>query len=126
MKRILFACFLLTASLTVTSVQHASAQAVTAASFSTKVNQMDSYIGAGNMTMAQSTFDELNAMMKNVLAVSKTSIHDAATPADAATHKTILANQVSLYRAIWKLKTDLATNRVVIHGKLVEFDATIY
>ena len=126
MKRILLVCFLLTAGLTLSSVQRASAQVVvTAASFTAQVNQMDSYIAAGNMTMAQTTFDTLNRMMKNVLAVSKHSISSAATPADKASFMTILNNQRTLYNTIWGLKTDLAANRAALHAKLGEFDLTI-
>ncbi len=126
MKRILFACFLLTASLTVTSVQHASAQSVTAASFMAKVDEMDAYIGAGNIPMAKATFDTLNSMMIKVLGVTKASIYGATTPADKATYNAIITNQISIYQAIWKLKVDLALNRTVIRVKLQEFDLTIY
>ena len=124
MKRILLAFSLLIATLGFTSVQ-ASAQ-VTAASFNTQVNLMDSYIGAGNITAAQTTFDTLNSMMKSVLAVTKNSINTAATSADKATYTALIRNQVSIYHAIWLLKTDLATNRTAIHNKLEDFDATIY
>ncbi len=125
MKRILLAFSLLIATLGFTSVQHASAQ-VTAASFNTQVNLMDSYIGAGNITAAQTTFDTLNSMMKSVLAVTKNSINTAATSADKATYTALIRNQVSIYHAIWALKSDLATNRTAIHNKLEDFDATIY
>jgi hypothetical protein len=124
MKRILLACFLLTA--TVSIVQRVSAQTVTAASFSATANQMDTYIGAGNMPMAQATFDTLNRMMKTVLGVSKMSIATAATPADKATYQSAINNQIQIYRTIWGLKADLALNRVALHAKLGEFDATIY
>ena len=126
MKRIFLACSLLIATLALSPIQHASAQAVTAASFNVQVNQMDTYIGAGNLTMAQATFDSLNAMMKSVLGVTKNSISSAATPADKATYQGIIRNQINLYHAIWPLRTDLATNRAAIHAKLEDFDATIY
>lgn len=126
MKRILLAFFLLTGTVTISTVQHASAQTVTAASFTTKVDQMDAYIGAGNMTAAQSTFDELNAMMKTVLGVSKTNVQSAATPADSDAAKLFLRNQTVLYRTIWSLKSDLAANRATIRTKLQEFDLTIH
>ena len=126
MKRIFLACFLLTAALSVSSVQHASAQAVTATSFSATVNQMDAYIAAGNMPLAQATFDTLNKMMKNVLGVTKKSIASAATPADKDNYTTILRNQIGIYKTIWDLKTDLATNRTALHTQLGTFDATIY
>ncbi len=126
MKRILLACFLLTATATVSSIQRASAQAVTAASFSATVNQMDTYIGAGNMPMAQATFDTLNRMMKTVLAVTKQSINTAPTPGDKATYQAVISNQAHIYKTIWGLKTDLALNRAALHSKLGEFDLTIY
>lgn len=125
MKRLLFAFFMLTGALTLSS-QHVSAQAVTAASFTAKADLLDSYIGAGNTTMAQTTFDELNGMMKSVLGVTKTDIHAATTAADKTAAETVLHNQTILYRTIWAMKTDLATNRSAIHTKLQEFDLTIH
>jgi len=129
MKRFLFACILATATCSLVSVQHASAQStthVTAAAFTTEVNLLDSYIAAGNMTVAQNTWDSVHVMMLNVLRYSKTSIQTAATPADKASYQTILRNQTSIYRTVWGLKPDLATNRAALHTNLGLFDATIY
>ncbi len=131
MKRILLACFMLTATMGVTSVQHASAYApvttpVTATAFTAKVNLMDTQIGAGNITAAQATWNEIHDMMLSVLGVTKSSINTAATPAAEASFRAILTNQTTIYQVIWGLKPDLATNRVAIHTKLGEFAATIY
>ena len=128
MKRILLACFLLTATCSVTFVQKATAQTtpVTQASFTEKVNQMDAYIAAGNMTSAQATWEQVHQMMITVLGVTKASIRDAATPAVKASYVTIMQNQRTIYNAIWELKPDLAGNRTALHTKLGEFDATIY
>jgi len=129
MKRILLSCFLLTAVLGVTNVQQASAYTatapVTAASFTAKVNLMDSQIGAGNITAAQATWEEINTMMMTVLGVTKSNIASAATPAAKSSYETILNNQTLIYRAAWNLKPNLAVNRVAIHTKLGEFAATI-
>jgi hypothetical protein len=131
MKRILLACFLLTATCTLSffnpTVVHATIPTtVTASDFTAKVNLMDAQIGAGNMTAAQATWLEIHDMEMAVLNTSKHSIASAATPADKATYTTINSNQYSLYRDIWALKNDLATNRVAIHAKLMAFAATIY
>jgi hypothetical protein len=131
MKRIILACFLLTAAGSFTLVQQASAQSTpithtTLADFTAKINLMDSYIGAGNMTAAQSTWEDVHKMMLNVLAVSKQSIYSATSPADKDNHVAILQNQQTIYFQIWKMKPDLATNRSAIHSKLVDFGATIY
>ena len=130
MKRILLACFLLTASCSVSFTQRAAAQIttprVTLATFTAKVNLMDSYIGSGNMTAAQSTWNEINTMMMSVLHVSKESIHNATTDADRNAHITIMQNQQNIYSVIWGLKPDLATNRAALHTKLGEYGATIY
>ena len=131
MKRFLLVCFLLTATCSVSFVHTASAQTtpppvVTLADFTAKINLMDSYIGAGDMVNAQATWEIINTMIRNVLATSKYSIFTAATPTDKTAHMTILNNQTAINRIIWNLKTDLATNRVAIHAKLVEFGATIY
>jgi len=131
MKRLLLACFLLTATCTVPFIQTASAQmtpppSVTLADFTTKINLLDTYIGAGDMVNAQATWEVVHTMMGQVLATSKYSIYSAATPADKTAHETILLNQRTIYFVIWGLKNDLATNRVAIHTKLVEFGGTIY
>lgn len=130
MKRFLFACILATTTCTFTTVQHAMAQStyayVSASAFTNEINLLDSYIAAGNMTAAQSTWDSVHVMMKSVLAYSKTSIQTAATPADKASYQAILKNQTSIYFTVWGLKTDLATNRTALHSNLVLFGATIY
>ncbi len=128
MKRILLACFLLTAVCTITSVQRSSAQVthVTAPAFTTQVNLLDSYIAAGNMASANATWDTLHHMMINVLSYSKHSIDVATTPGDKATYSTILKTQRDLYKTILPLKADLAANRTMLHSKLGEFDLTIY
>ena len=130
MKRILLACFLLTATCSVSFIGHANARTTvtptTLADFTAKINLMDSYIGAGNVTAAQSTWNDVHSMMLNVLAVTKESIHSAATPADRTAYTTIMNNQTTIYYDVWALKNDLATNRAAIHAKLVAFGATIY
>jgi len=128
MKRILLACFLVAATCTVAPIQRASAQVthVSAADFTTQVNLLDSYIAAGNMTAANTTWLTVHNMMISILGYSKNSIMTAATPADKTTYTNILTTQRTIYSAVWALKTDLATNRTALHTKLGEFDATIY
>ena len=131
MKRVLFALFMLTATVGVTSIQPVSAFApapapVTQTAFNAKVNLMDTQIGDGNMTAAQATWEEIHTMMLSVLATTKTSIQSAASPAVEASYRSILDNQVAIYRVVWGLKPNLATNRTAIHTKLGDFSATIY
>jgi len=130
MKRIFLACFLLTATCSVSSIGHATAQTtttpVTLAAFTAKVNQLDAYIAASDMTNAQATWTLVHNMMLGVLATSKVSIRDAVSTPDKDAHMAILMNQQTIYSAIWELKTNLATNRAALHTKLGEFGATIY
>ncbi len=127
MKRLLFAFFLLTATGTFTFTQKAAAQTtVTLATFTAKVNQLDAYIAASNMTAATTTWGEIHTMMLSVLKTSKESIHHATSPADKTAHETILQNQQTIYFVIWDLKNNLVTNRAPLHTKLGEFGATIY
>jgi len=131
MKRVLLVCCLLAATYSPAFVQHSAAQTtapihVTATDFTIKVNLLDSYIAAGDMTNAQSTWLAVHQMMMNVLAYTKYSIHSAATPADKTTYESIMVNQRNIYNQVWNLKPNLATNRVALHTKLGEFDATIY
>lgn len=130
MKRILLACFLLTATCTLSYLPQATAQTtpphITLADFTARINLMDTYIGASNMTAAKSTWNEVHTMLMNVLAYSKNSIRIAPTNADRDSHMAILQNQQTIYLAIIGLKGDLAANRAAIHAKLVSFGATMY
>jgi len=131
MKRFLLVCILLAGTCTPYFIQQAAAQITaptptTATAFTAKINQLDSYIGAGDMTDAQATWTEVHNMMLNVLAVTKYSIYTATTPTDKTTYEGIMHNQTTIYYQIWPLKTDLATNRVALHTKLISFGATIY
>lgn len=126
MKRILLACFLLTATCTAT-IQNANAQTVTTVSvsdFNAKVNQLDAYIAAGDMTHAQSTWNEVHTMMMQELAVTKSAIAGATSDAQKATLMTKMQNQYTVYRSVWSLKTDLATNRAALHTELGNFAGT--
>ncbi len=129
MKKVLFAVFMFTASVSVVSVPHASAYAaaapVTETAFTAKVNTMDAQIGAGNITAAQATWTEIHDMMLAVLATSKENIRTAATPTAEAAFRSELDGQINLYQTIWQLKSNLATNRAAIHAKLGEFAHTI-
>jgi len=130
MKRIFLACCLLTAAVGITvqpvPVYAAAPSApVTQAAFNTKINQMDSQIGAGNLSGAASTWDEINGMMMSVLGVTKDQLAAATTPAAKATLETKHANQAMMYQTAWQLKQDMTTNRVALKAKLNEFKATI-
>jgi len=110
-------------------IQRAVAQApthVTPAAFTTKVNQLDSYIAAGDTIHARSTWSDVHTMMLSVLAVSKQSIYGATSPSDKATHVSILDNQQAIYFDVWGLKNNLIANRTSLHTRLGDFGATIY
>jgi hypothetical protein len=125
MKRILFVCCLLTATCAILPTQKVLAQTtVTVADFTAKVNLLDTYIGAGNTTMAQSTWTEVHNMMIAELGITKSNIATAANPTIAASYMTTMQTQQSLYSEIWALKTDLTLNRVALHTKLLAFAAT--
>lgn len=129
MKRFFLVIFLLAATCSIALPVIATAQVtttVTLAAFTTKVNLLDSYIAAGNMAAANSTWTDVHNMMLNVLAKSKTSIRSAATTTDKNAHIAILQDQEKKYWDVWNLKTNLAANRAAIHSKLGEFGSTIY
>ena len=125
MKRILLACFLLTASATVANRSLAQTVAVSASDFTTKVNLLDTQISSGDMAAAQSTWNTVHQMMITELGVTKGKIQSAATPADKTTYQNLMSNQRNLYKDIWTLKTNLAANRAALHTKLGLFAATI-
>lgn len=131
MKRIFLACFVLTAAVGITTVQPVSVYAaapaapVTQASFNTKIDLMDSQIGAGNLTAASATWDEINNMMMSVLGVTKGQLEAATTPAAKATLETKYGNQAMMYQTAWNLKQNMTANRVALKAKLNEFKVTI-
>ena len=123
MKRILLACFLITATLTATmSANKAQASAsVAPTAFTTKVNQMDSLLALGNVTQAQTTWDQIHSMMLAALSDSKENIHVSPSTATNAA----LQNQVAIYKQVWALKPNLLANRNAIHLRLLDFAATL-
>lgn len=125
MKRILLACCLLTATCAGTfQIAAAQTTTVTVTDFNAKIALLDSYIAAGDMTNAQTTWSQVNTMMIAELGVTKANIAGAATPAVATTYTTALQNQTLIYRQAWTLKNDLTTNRTALHTQLVSFAGT--
>ncbi len=125
MKRIILACFLLSATCAITTQTAHAQTAVSASSFTTQVNRMDSFIVAGDMTNATATWNAIHNMMMNELAYTKSQIAGATTATDRATYTTLNQNQYTIYNQIWALKSNLATNRTAIRTYLLNFAATI-
>ena len=128
MKRIILACFLLTATCTLASIQQASAQvttSVTRASFNTKVNLMDTQIGAGNLTAASSTWTAIHDMMKTILNDTKHAIQAAPSTSASSTYMGYQNTQTSLYNEIWVLKNNMTANRTALKTKLLAFSDTV-
>ena len=128
MKRILFASFLLTAAYSISFVQPAAAQeanSVSAADLTTKANQFDAQIVAGDVAAEKATWAQINNLLKAELRITKGKIMSAATPGDQATYIKLNQDQYKLYNTIWKLSKDLVTNRVALHDQLKLFAATI-
>lgn len=123
MKRILFVCCLLSATCAIPTQKAAAQTSVSATTFTAKVNQLDSLIGVGSMTLAQTKWNEVHELMKSELGVTKQNIASSATPSSSS-YMTVMQNQYDLYREVWALKTDLATNRVALRTKLLAFAAT--
>ena len=126
MKRILFACFLLTATCAATT-QHATAQTtpvVSASDFTAKVNTMDAQLASGDTVAAKATFSGIHQMMIMELGVTKNKIRTAASDADKTADEALMRNQTVIYKSIWALKTNLAANRADLHTKLGQFVAT--
>ncbi len=128
MKRILLACFLLTAVCTVSSVSRSAAQVthISATDFTTQVNLLDSYIAAGNTAASATTWNTLHTMMVEVLSYTKNSIATAPTPAAKTAFETLMKTQRNIYGTILPLKADFVANRAALHTRLAAFDATIY
>lgn len=126
MKRILLACFLLTATCTL-STQQASAQinsTITRSAFVTKVNEMDTQIGAGNISAATTTWNAIHDWMMIMFKDTKTAIQGS-TGAAYNTNMNYMHTQETLYRDIWSMKTNLSLNRAALHTKLLDMSNTI-
>lgn len=124
MKRILFVCCLLTATCVIPG-QKAHAQTVSVGDFTTKVNQLDSLIGTGDMTLAQAKWNEVHAMMISELGVTKANIAAAGSGSTSATtYMNTMQSQYNIYKQAWDLKSDLSGNRAPLHVKLLAFAAT--
>ena len=127
MKRFLLVFGLLTATCTFTSIRHASAQTVTAASFTAQITTLDAQITSGDTISANATFAAINSSMIRVLGATKTSIHNATNTTDKDYYTNYLTvQQLPLYRAIWSMKTNLTLNHSAVITKLNAFDALIY
>ena len=124
MKRILLACCLLTATCAGTFQKAAAQTTVSVSDFNAKVNLLDSYIAAGDMTNAQTTWNQVHTMMMTELATTKSNIANAASDAIRTSYMNTMQNQTLIYRQAWTLKTDLATNRTALHTQLVNFAGT--
>ncbi|NDC40180.1 MAG: hypothetical protein EBZ77_01325 [Chitinophagia bacterium] len=128
MKQILFACCLLTATFACVvpqSYAQSSSTSVDVTLFRTKVNLMDSLIGAGSMTAANTTWNEIHTMLTTELAATKANIAGATTTTDRTTYTTLMTSQWAMYQEIWALKSDLATNRATIKTKLLTFASSM-
>ena len=124
MKRILLACFLFTATCSITQAQTAS-ETVSKSSFTARVKQLDTYIGQSKMTEANATFQEINKMMMSELGIIKMHIANASSETEKTEYMSIMRNQQTLYSNIYQLKADMTTNRTAIGTKLAEFSTTI-
>ena len=123
MKRILFACFLLTATCT-GSFQHAQAQTVSVTTFTAKVSLLDSFISVGDMTNANATWNDVHSMMLAELGVTKSNIASATSTAARTAAQSVNDNQYTIYHQVWGLKSSLAANRTSLHTALLNFAAT--
>jgi hypothetical protein len=120
MKRILFACLILAATCTASFAQNAT-PTLTKAGFTEKVNQMDAYIGQRQIESAKTSWEEVHKLMMAQFASIKVHAKAATTEAEYQKYVTLVKTEEEIYRTIWEMKTDLATNRNAIHAKLLEF-----
>ncbi len=128
MKKILLSCFLLTATVGITTVStntvYAATPTVTSAAFIAKASVLDGQIAAGNTAGAEATWNELNDMMMAVLDV-KRGEEDAASPSDRPAKAAIVNNMTEKFQIVWGLSSDKVANRAELNAKLNEFAAGI-
>lgn len=123
MKRILIACFLLTAA---GSFQKAIAQsAVSATVFTAQINTLDSLISVGDITNATVKWNYIHDLMLDELGATKANVASATTTTAAAAALAVNNNQYTIYNQAWALKPNLAANRVALHTALVSFAGTL-
>lgn len=128
MKKILLSCFLLAATVGITTVPnnsvYAASATVTRAAFLAKVSTLDGQIAAGNTAGAETTWTEINEMMISVLDIYR---NDAATaaPADRVAKETAANNLSEKFQNTWNLKADMVANRAELNAKLNDFALAI-
>ena len=128
MKNVLLACLLLVAT---GSMSYAQAPRPTASKsdFTTKVNDLNSLILAGNMTAAQAKWDDINKIAINEFGVLKFRIKDDEATGNTAdkTHcQALNASQRTLFSDAVALKNNMATNRAALIAKLTSFAADMF
>lgn len=123
MKRLLLACFLLTATCTGTVVMaQGTNQTVQTpkATFVAKYNQMNQHLLNNQLNLARQDFEQMKPMFIGNFAAAKAAIYSA--PNQATKDALLQTNHTkqTIYSDIMNLATDLMGNRAAIKAK---FDA---
>ncbi|MDR3680547.1 MAG: hypothetical protein P4L41_11330 [Flavipsychrobacter sp.] len=120
MKRILFCCCIAIMPFQASFAQEATTvtQAVSEkALFSSRINEMDTYLGRQNEAKAKTVFLQLNKNMTDHLINSKNNLGSQPQAATAATY----AKEQKLYLDILTLSKNLLGNRTEIYNRLMEY-----
>jgi len=123
MKRLLLACFLLTATCTSTVVMaQGNNQTVQTpkATFVAKYNQMNQHLLNNQLNLAKQDFEQMKPMFIGNFAAGKSAIYSAPNQATKDALMATNHTKQTIYSDIMNLAMDLAANRVAIKAK---FDA---
>ena len=128
MKNILLACLLLAATSTISYAQ-APRPTASKSDFTTKVNDLNTLILAGNLTAAKTKWDQINTIAINEFGVLKFRIKDdvaSGNTADNAHCQALNSSQRALFLDAISLKDNMATNRAALIAKLTAFAADMF
>ncbi len=120
MKRLLLLCCLFAATCTYSFAQ----SAVSKADYTTKVDQLNSLVGANKIDLAKTQWNLVHDVMKTEFKELKAKYHaavDAGNEAEKTRIMTAVNAQYKVYYEIMHLKEDMATNKTVLAQKLNDF-----
>ncbi|MBL7718208.1 MAG: hypothetical protein JNL72_05170 [Flavipsychrobacter sp.] len=123
MKRLLLACFLLTATCATTNVmaQGTTTTQTPKATFVATFNQMDQHLLNNQVNLAKQDFESMKPMFISNFAVGKSAIHSETNPTTKASLLNTYTQKQNIYTQIIHLAQDLAANRVAIMAKFNEY-----
>ncbi len=129
MKKILLACFLLSASVTIASAQNGAPQTATSSVetsrlFSSKIIEWSASVTRNRPEISQKLFSDLAGMMQTKILENNRAMAGGKSEAEKQSLKSTIKTQQDLYTDIKMLSIDMAKNEGEMKVKLKSFLST--